>query len=72
MSHKRSTEGSGDRAFRVIKKDTGHLNYFGPYSTLEGAMSKRANLAAPYFILPKHIEIWIEQTPGGWEKVEAA
>lgn len=69
----RSNQGSGDRAFRVVKKDTGHLQFFGPYSKLNGARDKMRVLTEPYFAgLPSHLEIWIEQTPSGWEKVEAA
>lgn len=68
----RSTTQFGDRAFRVVKKDTGYLDYYGPYSTMEGAQNKLDTLTAPYFELPKHLDIWIEQTPDGWEKVEAA
>ena len=67
----RSNKGFGDRAFRVVKKDTGHLDYYGPYGTLEGAQNKLSTIAAPYFQLPKHLELWIEQTPGGWERIAA-
>lgn len=68
----RSTTQIGDHAFRVVKKDTGHLDYYGPYGTIEGARNKVETITAPYIQLPFHLEVWIEQTPAGWEKVEAA
>lgn len=72
MASKRSHNAIGERSFRVVRKDTGFFDYFGPYGSLEGAQSKVDSLTEGYFELPAHLEIWIEQTPVGWERVDAA
>jgi hypothetical protein len=67
----RSIDGNSERAYRVVEVVKGNTNYYGPYSTLGAAKGKRTTetkINRRYY--GSEFEIWVEQTPEGWEKVE--
>lgn len=70
MGQSRTIDGNSERAYRVVKEGYGVTRYLGPYSTLSAAkgMVTREKRYARYGT--EAVNIWIEQTPEGWEKVE--
>jgi hypothetical protein len=71
LGHSRSIDGNSERAYRVVKEGYGVTRYLGPYSTLSAAkgMVTREKRYSRYSG-DNAMNIWIEQTPAGWEKVE--
>jgi hypothetical protein len=80
VGHSRSIDGNSLRAYRVKKVTNyedrpAHVQFYGPYSTLGAAKGKRTTeigYVRHYYTDASKIEITIEQTPEGWEKVEIA
>ena len=71
MGSGRSIVGSSQRAYRVVKERKGDLSYFGPYSTLSAARGKATTERRDSLRWDQiKSNIYIEQTPEGWEKVE--
>jgi hypothetical protein len=49
----------------------GRTTYFGPYSTLGAAKGKRTTEEGYHSRWEEgSLNIWIEKTPDGWERVE--
>lgn len=74
MSNGRSIVGSSPCAYRVVKQYAdGRKSYKGPYSTAGAA--KGVKTATENEVLRWHpnedIEVWVEKTPDGWERVDA-
>lgn len=67
MGARRTINGDSERAYRVVQGFSWGPHYMGPYSTLGAAKGVRTREQKYY----PNIEIWIEQTPEGWEKVES-
>lgn len=77
MGSRRTIDGASDRAYRVVEQTTyqdgrkSYKQYSGPYSKLSAAKGRVTTKYGEYSEnLPAGTEIWIEQTPEGWEKVE--
>jgi hypothetical protein len=68
---RRSIDGNSERAYRVVKVHDGDTSYMGPYSTLGAAKGVRTREQSYAERRWPSMEIHIEQTPEGWEKVEA-
>lgn len=73
---RRSIDGDSQRAYRVVKK-IGYSHgvftkFFGPYSTLVAAKGKKTTEQKheDWYPTQAPVEIYIERTSEGWERVE--
>jgi len=77
LGSRRTIDGASDRAYRVVEQTTyqdgrkSNKSFAGPYSKLSAAKGRvTIKYGANCEHLPSNTEIWIEQTPEGWQKVE--
>ena len=71
MSRGRTIQGDSPCAFRVVVKGPTWTKFHGPYSTIGAAkgVATAARNDAKRWHKNDNIEVIIEKTPDGWEKV---